>query len=243
MKNIFYPKVRQEGFTIIELMIATTIFTVILLLATFALIQIGKIYSKGVNSTATQSTARSIIDEVGQAIQFSGDIIKTPAEDGTSGVYYFAAGSKCYSFAPGKQLEDDAGAADQSKNAFVRKDGITCTPPDATNWNAATPGNKFTELLGPHMRVATFYICEPGDTTCAVPTPAGSNLYSVGIRIVYGDKDLLCRSSIASGPDSCSSGDVISDAGLTTNDLTCKLGAGSQFCAVSQITTTVQKRL
>jgi hypothetical protein len=224
-------------------MIATSIFTVILLLATFALIQIGKIYSKGVNSAATQSTARSIVDQVSQAIQFSGSAVNSPAQDATTKRYYFAAGSKCYSYAPGKQLDDTPTGTDQSTNAFVRKDSDTCIPPDAVDW-IASPTNKFTELLGPSMRVTNFYICTPGDTSCAAPTPADSNLYSIGIRLIYGDKDLICSPSISSGAGSCTSNDPIDDTDLATKtDLICKTGTGSQFCAISQISTTVQKRI
>lgn len=235
----------QNGFTIMELMIATAVFTTILLVATFALIQIGKIYSKGVNTSATQRTARSITDEVSQAIQFSGSNVSSPTYDAATKRYFFAAGNKCYSFYLGKQLDSSPSATDQSKNVFVRKDISSCALPQATNWS----GNDFTELMGQHMRVASFYICSPGQSPCSIntpsakKTPADSNLYSVGIKVVYGDKDLLCRTDISSGAGSCTSNSTIADTDIPSEYLICKAGAGSQFCASSQIDTTVQKRL
>src|SRR3990172_9120101 len=61
------------GFTIVELMIATTIFSVILLIVTFGMLQIGRTYYKGITLTKTQNAARSIIDTISQDIQFSGE--------------------------------------------------------------------------------------------------------------------------------------------------------------------------
>ena len=59
----------QSGFTLLELMIATTIFSVILLLCTVGLIQIGKTYYKGSAIVRTQNVARDITDNITQAIQ------------------------------------------------------------------------------------------------------------------------------------------------------------------------------
>ena len=68
------------------------------------------------------------------------------------------------------------------------------------------------ELLGNHMRLGTLDI-----------TPNGS-LYTIHLRVIYGDNDLLSDTSDFSKA-SC-------------------VGSipGSQFCAVSDLTTTVQKR-
>jgi len=51
----------------------------------------------------------------------------------------------------------------------------------------------------------------------------GSNLYRVTVKVVYGDDDLLQDPTAA--------------------DTKCKSQAGSQFCAVSEITTVVTKRV
>lgn len=56
------------GFTIVELMIATVVFSVILILITTGIIQIGKAYYKGIIGSRTQETARKITDEVGRSI-------------------------------------------------------------------------------------------------------------------------------------------------------------------------------
>ncbi len=63
---------KSKGFTIIELLIATTVFSVILLIMTSGLIYIGKVYYRTVAQTKTQEASRSAIDQISQAIQFSG---------------------------------------------------------------------------------------------------------------------------------------------------------------------------
>lgn len=66
-----------QGFTLVELMIATALFSSILLLITFGLLSIGQNYYKGKNSARTQDVARRVIDEISQAIQF-GDAAPSP---------------------------------------------------------------------------------------------------------------------------------------------------------------------
>lgn len=66
---------KQSGFTIVELMIATTVFSVILLIMSAGLIYIGKVYYRTVAQNKTQEATRSIIDQVAQSIQFSGGSI------------------------------------------------------------------------------------------------------------------------------------------------------------------------
>ncbi len=215
-------KLTQRGFTIIELLIATTVFSVVLLLCSFSLLQIGKTYYKGLTSSRTQSAARAALDDIAQAIQFSaGNIyaIKT----GTGGTSYFCVSDKRYTFVPGQQL-----TSSPSSHALVRDNPGTCSDPGG--W----PTSDANELLGVHMRLVRLEICQPGElgqydvppsTTCHHHTPINSNLYSINIRVVYGDDDLLTDSD----------GDGILDS--------CKAGAGSQFCAVSDLTTAVQKRV
>lgn len=67
---------KRSGFTIVELMIATTVFSVILLIMSAGLIYIGKVYYKSVAQSKTQEAARAIISDVSRAIQFDGrDVI------------------------------------------------------------------------------------------------------------------------------------------------------------------------
>src|SRR5690606_22524615 len=84
----------QKGFTIVELMIATSVFSVVLLLCTYGLLAIGRSYYKGVTISRTQETARLIVDDVAEAIQFNGGaVVLNPAGR------MYCIGSRRYSYA------------------------------------------------------------------------------------------------------------------------------------------------
>jgi prepilin-type N-terminal cleavage/methylation domain-containing protein len=72
---------KSSGFTIVELMISTLVFSVILLVVTFGIVHFTNSYYRGINGSTTQDTARTIVDSVTQAIQFSSGTI-------TSGTNY-----------------------------------------------------------------------------------------------------------------------------------------------------------
>jgi prepilin-type N-terminal cleavage/methylation domain-containing protein len=206
----------QQGFTIIELMIATTVFSLVLLLCATGLIQIGRAYSKGITTSKTQSTARGVIDEISRAIQFSGGTIATTPSSRTDGApYVFCIGDKRYTVVADRQLKDAPQDTSQLKNVLVSDDLPGCSassPPLAitdSSFNIANVSGA-KELLAQNMRIARLEInAKPG------------NLYEIILRVVYGDDDLLDTAH-----DNCSGA-----------------RAGTQFCAVSELSTTVQKRL
>jgi prepilin-type N-terminal cleavage/methylation domain-containing protein len=109
--------VEQAGFTLVELLIATSIFSVILLVVTFGMLNIGKIYYRGINSSNTQAVARTISDDIVRDIQFNGGRIKIDTITNDSGsTGYFCIGEKKYSFVLDRQLVQMAG---QVKNAMI----------------------------------------------------------------------------------------------------------------------------
>lgn len=65
-------KEAQRGFTIVELMIAVTIFSITITLISAAIIQIGKYYQQGNTKTRLNSLAREIQTNISQDYQFSG---------------------------------------------------------------------------------------------------------------------------------------------------------------------------
>jgi prepilin-type N-terminal cleavage/methylation domain-containing protein len=198
----------QKGFTIVELLVATAVFGVILLVVTVAVLQFSRVYYKGVTEANTQDTARTIVDRISQAIQFNGGTV-TATTGASTGA--FCVGNQQYTYVLGKQLVDSSPSGTQTYHSLVARDLAGClvsspTPPMNTS---ATSGR---ELLSPKMRLARMEV-----------TPAGTNLYKITIRVVFGDDDLLNNPS--------------------TTTASCKGQAGSQFCAVSEITTTVTKRV
>lgn len=203
---------QSAGFTIVELMIATAVFGTVLLLITTAILQITRVYYKGITESRTQDTSRTIIDLVSQGIQFSGGDVTTTIASPTAGSSYaFCVGGKQYSYTLGYQLSDNP-TATQTYHALVVDDLAGCTAGStAQNVRAATVSGR--ELVAPNMRLANLQVAS-----------AGSNLYRVTVRVVYGDNDLL------NNPND--------------QNASCRQAiAGRQFCAVSELSTIVTKRV
>lgn len=218
--NMHEPKpiLNRTGFTIIELMIATTVFSVILLMAATAMIQIGRIYFKGITSARTQEVARSISDDVSQAIQFSGakiQLIGTPPGSTAKG---FCIDDVRYSYVVDRQLEENPSSDPlkrQSKHVLVVDNpgsGCAAAAQPVDNSGAGINGK---ELMGIHMRLEQDIL----------PNPATNDgkLFPISVSVIYGDQDVL--------------------KGSAPNYSCQATRFGGQFCAISQLSTTVEKRV
>lgn len=179
-------KKNTTGFTLIELLIASAVFSVVLLLCASALIQIGRVYYKGITSAQTQEVSRSVMDEIARTIQFNGGPVIPPT--GGPNQYHFCVGDKTYTFLLDRQLKDNPTQPDQRKNILVVNTGGGCSAQPLES-GAASPASR--ELLGVNMRLSKLQITRIGLT----------NLYEIELRVVYGDGDLL-----NSGRNGCGSG-------------------------------------
>ncbi len=229
---------REYGFTLIELMIATMVFSVILLLAAVAMVQIGRIYFKGITAAKTQEVSRTISDDVAQAIQFSGAQIKTIQKPPGSNALGFCVDNIRYSYLVNQQLEQNPAtspplAGTQAKHVLVMDD--TTKLPAPFNCTSSTYAQAIDgagsiygrELMGIHMRLVSDPLPQP-----PLPISPDGKLYTVTVGVVYGDWDVLNVTTIPPPP-----------AGSNYN-YSCKASnKGGQFCSVSSLTTTVEKRV
>ena len=71
MTKIMKNNMNQKGFTIIELMIATVIFSIVLLVLTENIISISNDYYQGVVQTQTINATKNIVDTIAQQIKLS----------------------------------------------------------------------------------------------------------------------------------------------------------------------------
>lgn len=207
------------GFTIIELMIATTVFSVILLLVTTGILQIGKTYYKGLLQSRTQEVARNITDEISRGIQFSGETVQPttpfapspPYSNATPGSRYgFCINGVGYAYIMDRQLAVPPSGPDQRPKTLIAYDE-TCSSFTVKN----VTGVSGRELLGRGMRLTDLNVQDNGDGT-----------YTITVGVASGEFDLLRPNPARNN---------IRD--------TCLSGTGSQFCAISKLTTTVQKRV
>jgi type II secretory pathway pseudopilin PulG len=207
---------KQKAFTTVELLIATAVFSLVLVVAIFGFLQIGQIFYKGVTVTRTQDTAEDAINNLAADVRFAGVVAQSspqPAGNGSS--QYFCAGNHRYTFTPGQMLVQDN---DASTFALIRDDlnvSGSCAPPFGPG---SVPLNNPTELLGERMRVSVFSVSRLAGAQV-------SDMYTLRIRIAYGDNTVL-QNTGDSNPanDTC-------DSSLST----------SQYCHVADLTTTVRR--
>jgi prepilin-type N-terminal cleavage/methylation domain-containing protein len=231
----------SEGFTIVELLIALSVLSTILMIASAVMIQISNTYSKGVNAANLQNTTRTINADLASSLQFNPSSPAPCAVDNVSctapGAVPYPGGptgsiirSFCinktrYSFVLNRELGDDQGSTPALHTEHVLwRDTMTstanCKPLDLSKSNpsssdaSSAPGSGY-ELMPVHMRLTKFRIAE---------APAGSGVYSVSVWAAYGDSDLMNNI----------------DANGHTN---CLGDKGSAFCSTSMIDSTVIRRL
>jgi len=213
----------QSGFTIVELMIATLVSSVILIVITFGIVKFTHDYYRGINSSNTQATTQNAIDVIAHSIQFNAT--GTVATDGSQGI--FCAGTQVFLYTMGKQLTTTPSAANWGLYQ-LNNPSANCVIPGST-----TGG---TELLGKNMRLTYINLTQQGST----------NVWNLELHVAYGDPDLLCRASITgTAKGSCASG---ATAYTTTdviqgNDVECKSQIGSEFCSIAYLTTAIGQRI
>jgi hypothetical protein len=184
----------DSGFTVAELTIATTVFSVVLLTALAGFMQIGRIFYKGVTVTSTQETANQIYEDISGYFQNASSV--SPLQRSSSGYRYYCIGGARFTFTVNKAV-DSAAAADHSAdkgNFGILKDILpgnsACDEPcndlvsgPVSGSCTGTPFRNPKELLGDKMRVLKFDITNPGGSN--------SNYYNITMALAYGDDEVL----------------------------------------------------
>jgi len=214
----------SAGFTIIELLIATTIFSLILLLAVAGILQVTKLYRQGVTQARVQEAARNVVEEISEAIRFSTDsvvhqsatIVTGPEVTPDNHANYFCLGRQRYTYAMDRQLKTSPASGTKEKRRVLWVDQpAVCDgasgPADLDN-GADIDGR---ELLSENMRLTRFEI-----------TTIGVDVQKINISVAYGADDLF---------NIVNAGDV---------NKTCRtVFTGAEFCAVSNLSVVATKRL
>jgi prepilin-type N-terminal cleavage/methylation domain-containing protein len=214
----------KHGFTIIELMIATMVFSIILLVTLGGFIQIGRTFYKGMTIARTENNLRDIADSISSDVRLSqvSGASATRVVDGTS---YFCIGQHIYYFKEGVIYDTDTFNAVRSSFG-LKRDNINsvCNDTQAKAIIAAASGE---ELLGEKMRVSKLAV------QCS--SIAINRLCDMSIHIAYGDNDLLESESVKASNPSANQDQL--SAGP---DALCKgATAGTQFCATADINTSI----
>jgi prepilin-type N-terminal cleavage/methylation domain-containing protein len=150
---------RNKGFTVIELLIATAVFSVVLLVFLSAFLRISELFYKGVNLSNTQETSRNVVQSIADDIQFYHD-------PPTIGYNYFCIGGHRYTYNKGVQYVP-------GRTFGIVKENVTsCSPP------GGSPSGQ--ELLDPGMQLNNMALsCTGNQCTVAVNIVFYSNDPSV----------------------------------------------------------------
>jgi len=224
------PK-RQRGFTIVELMVASMVFAIILLVITSGVVRFTASYYKGVNSWSTQTTARNVADLLAQEVEYGkGGAYNWILNGGTVG----SDQSKCI----GNIQIDYKLGSQLGKPGNVYGVFVSSRSPTDTTCPIYSSGMTGKELLGTNMRVTELEV---------LPITSGQRtVFTIRVGVAYGDTDLLCTTSVApNAAGGCNPTAGALPGGWDDNfgkTITCKSGAGSQFCAFSHLSTQVTSR-
>ncbi len=213
-------KLRNDGFTIIELTVATAIFSLVFLLASAGILYIARLYYRGVSQVRVQDAARTVADEIGETLRYSTGLFANPLTvtgpdipaNNPAHVGAFCIGSQRYMYAIDRKVTD-AGSNDANKE---KRHGLWIDQPASCSDETAlldndTPTPSGRELLGEDMRLTRLEVIQLPIT----------GAYQVNVGVAYGDEDLL-----------------ETDGAYKK----CKVGPGSEFCATSNVSVTINRR-
>jgi len=221
MKKIqnFNPK----GFTIIELLVATSIFSAILLVLTQVVIRLSGTYYHGVIQNQTLNVAKNITNNIVQQIQFTGgDIVFPPnpskwppAINRSLSDYesYLCIGNNQYVYQLGGRFDNIS-----AKGALVLSYNPQCSnvgPQIGLNkWDFrdTISTNYYVDLIPQGMRLVKFDISQQF-----------GNLYKVDVKVAYGAD----ASPV--------------DTGIGFNTDTGDCNPNSSYCATTELVTYVEK--
>ena len=188
MRKIYH----QKGFTVIELLIATSVFSTVLLIAASGIVHVGRLFQRGITGSLTQEVSRSTIDFIKDDFELSGGYFKRLPPYGVN--EGFCIGSRLYSYQVGLRIGSDGVGRAMVVRDFPNCDISTVVHPDdivtgigydlatATDTNVS---GQMREFLGPNMRLNSFSVT-PSPAASAKPTGL-----TISIDVISGDNDLI----------------------------------------------------
>ena len=206
----------KKGFTIVELLIAISVFSALLIIIVYAFLYGLNTFSKAQVVSKTQEVSRSIEQNIAQSFSLTaaGSYTSiTPVTNNGITSYGFCLGQYRYSYVLDKQLTS-------SNNYGLLQDTLQgCSSSTSSvdlSGNLPTL-NKPKQLLGNNMRISNFTI------TTSTPLYSSATGYQLVMEIDYGNN---LKAGTNGYKYQCPSGNI-----------------SSSFCAVAKIDTIIFQRI
>lgn len=182
-----YSKSKERGFTIVELMIAVSIFAIAITLVLAGVIFIARQYQQASNRVAMEDATRNLHQQIIQSVQF-GKIIIPDAGKGlftNSGYRATCVGNYMYIYGEAK-IVDQSSYEGKEEGLYIKDNTTGCAQADISKVNARN-------LLPPGAKVVEFSVSDQGEinTTVANSPPDLLEIVNSG-----GSFDVSCKSAI-----------------------------------------------
>jgi len=211
-------KRRTSGFTILEVLIATMVFTVVLMICIQVVTRIGQLYFKGVTSAQIQDLTRKLSEEFSGQIQFGSGI---PYPDTISGndpnlPLVFCVGDNSYRAIMNRRVGDSITSGPVTSVLLRKPYSGACS--FSNTWF-----DDATELAIKNMSILKLSI---------IRSTTDPYIWTLDIRLALGDSDIFSYPAVSTD-DPAVYGAAICKSGIL----------GSQFCATSELSSTILRRV
>lgn len=194
--------VNNKGFTILELVLATVVFSMVLVVLTQTIIRLNGSYYKGVIQTQTLHVAKNITSTLSQQIQTAssadsvfGSVVSSPpsinwnksaaAANPAGYEGYVCIGNNEYIYQLGGLVVSIPSKYNEAYGSLILQNDSTCINPGPTISNAtnnlgaslSSTGNVLS-LVPTNMRLLKFNVTLVSNT---------KNLYKIDVKVAYGD--------------------------------------------------------
>ncbi|HWB38787.1 MAG TPA: prepilin-type N-terminal cleavage/methylation domain-containing protein [Candidatus Saccharimonadales bacterium] len=240
-----HPKTHKSaGFTILEVMIATAILSTVLLVASFVIVAIGRLYTKGTTGASLQNNVRNIVQTLSDGVQYATASSQMQSGSRTDTFHGLAvklnsvcAGNVEITYAADIIPNVNLGSTPYSMPYTIwqsQTPGSGCQPIPIDSYTSSTPQNATSQNIGlPNEAIHSLTLS---------PTGAGSQVSS-GAKGVT-----LWQISIAAY--SAAGNDLVNGAGNPYSvpavnpgtTVSCKGASGQEFCFTSSLTTVAVQR-
>ncbi|MCA9342583.1 prepilin-type N-terminal cleavage/methylation domain-containing protein [Candidatus Saccharibacteria bacterium] len=161
----------NKGYTIVELLVATAVFSTVIITVSVMLVQISRMYYKGTVLSKTQNSAREITEDISNSLKFGSSAVRGDMPIPANATGSFCIGSIRYKYSIIGVLPVAPTTSALSREKL-----------NNPNADCSVPGSDSKDMLDDNMRINTLYVSR---------VTGSSGLYRIIVDIVYGEDELL----------------------------------------------------